>query len=238
MPLGQPFLKIQSEDPGAEGKDRDDDGNSEGAHGDALYDRSRRRRKPFGTAIFARKSRTLRDRGQRESLSMSADATIRRIRPDEANSFRAIRLEALKANPEAFGSTFELEDKLDLAWFAGRLENSHVMGAFRDGELLGTGGFAIQQGPKNAHKGRLWGMYVRPSSRNFGVGRLLLSAVLGVARENVELIQLSVVRENRPARRLYESVGFLEFGMEPKASKLGDKYYDEAHMALDFSRPK
>ena len=66
---------------------------------------------------------------------MSADATIRRLRLDDANSFRAIRLEALKTNPEALGSTFELEDKLDVAWFAGRLENSHVMGAFRDGEL-------------------------------------------------------------------------------------------------------
>ena len=168
---------------------------------------------------------------------MSADATIRRLTLDDANSFRAIRLEALKANPDAFGSTFELEDKLDVAWFGGRLENSHVMGAFRDGELVGTAGFAIQQGQKNAHKGRLWGMYVRPSSRNLGVGRLLVSAVLDVARENVELIQLSVVKENRPARRLYESVGFLEFGMELKASKLGEKYYDEAHMALDFSRP-
>ena len=63
------------------------------------------------------------------------------------------------------------------------------------------------------------------------------SAVLDVARENVELIQLSVVRENRPARRIYESAGFLEFGVEIKASKYGDKYYDEALMALDFSRP-
>jgi ribosomal protein S18 acetylase RimI-like enzyme len=167
-------------------------------------------------------------------LSMSADATIRRLRPDDADSFRAIRLEALKANPDAFGSTFEFEDKLDLAWFAGRLENSHVMGAFRGRELVGTAGFAVQQGQKNAHKGRLWGMYVRSSSRSLGVGHLLVRAVLDVARENVELIQLSVVRENRPARRLYESVGFLEFGMEPKASKLGDKYYDEVHMALDF----
>jgi ribosomal protein S18 acetylase RimI-like enzyme len=168
---------------------------------------------------------------------MSADAAIRRLRADDANSFRAIRLEALKASPEAFGSTFEIEDKLDLAWFAERLESSHVMGAFRDGELVGTAGFAIQQGQKNAHKGRLCGMYVRPSSRSCGVGRLLVSAVLEVARENVELIQLNVVRENRPARRLYESVGFLEFGMEPKALKLGDRYYDEARMALDFSRP-
>jgi ribosomal protein S18 acetylase RimI-like enzyme len=68
-------------------------------------------------------------------------------------------------------------------------------------------------------------MYVRPSSRNLGVGRLLLTGVLDVARENVELIQLSVVKENRPARRLYESVGFLEFGVETKASKYGDQYY-------------
>jgi ribosomal protein S18 acetylase RimI-like enzyme len=168
---------------------------------------------------------------------MSADATIRRLRSDDAASFRAIRLEALKANPELLRSTFELEDKLDVAWFAGRLEDAHVMGAFRDGELVGTAGFSIQQGQPNAHKGRLFGMYVRSSSRNLGVGRLLLNAVLDVAGENVELIQLSVVRENRPARRLYESVGFLEFGVETKASKYGDKYYDEALMALDFGRP-
>ncbi len=168
---------------------------------------------------------------------MGADIKIRRLGPDEADAFRAIRLEALKANPEAFGSTFEFEDKLDVAWFAGRLENSHVMGAFRDGELIGTAGFAIQQGEKNAHKGRLWGMYVRPSARNSGVGRMLASAVLDVARGHVELIQLAVVTDNRPARRLYESLGFLQFGMEPKASKLGDKYFDEAHMALDFNRP-
>jgi ribosomal protein S18 acetylase RimI-like enzyme len=166
---------------------------------------------------------------------MRADATIQRLTPIDADSFRAIRLEALKANPEAFGSTFEFEDKLDLNWFAGRLENSHVLGAFRIGALIGTVGFAIQQGQKNAHKGRLWGMYVRPSSRRAGVGRLLVNAALDVARANVELVQLSVVRENRPARKLYESVGFVEFGMEPKASKLGDQYYDEAHMALDFS---
>jgi hypothetical protein len=31
-------------------------------------------------------------------------------------------------------------------------------------------------------------------------------------------------------------VGFLEFGLEVKASKYGDQYYDEAHMVLDFSR--
>jgi ribosomal protein S18 acetylase RimI-like enzyme len=166
---------------------------------------------------------------------MSTDATIRRLRADDAAFFKAIRLEALRTDPEAMGSTFELENGLDLAWFAGRLENTHVLGAFRDGELVGTAGFVIQQGPKMAHKGRLFGMYVRPGSRNLGLARLLLNALLNVACMHVELIQLSVVSDNKPARRLYESAGFVQFGMELKALKYGDRYYDEIHMALDFS---
>ena len=105
------------------------------------------------------------------------------------------------------------------------------------GELVGTVGLAIQHGLTNAHKGRLWGAYVVASLRNTGVGRLLMDAVVNVARENVEPIQLSVVNENRAACRLHESIGFLEFGIELKASKLGDQYYDEPHMALDFGRP-
>lgn len=167
---------------------------------------------------------------------MSGDAAIRRLRADDAAVFKAIRLEALKANPELIGSTFELEDSLDVAWFAGRLEDTHVLGAFRDGELVGTVGFANQQGPKNAHKGRLFGMYVRPSARQLGIARRLVNAVLDVAREHVELVQLTVVSDNQAARQLYESVGFLEFGREPKASKYGDQYFDESHMALEFGR--
>jgi ribosomal protein S18 acetylase RimI-like enzyme len=167
---------------------------------------------------------------------MNADAAIRRLRSDEAASFKALRLEGLKARPELLRSTFELEDKLDVAWFANRLEDAHVMGAFREGKLAGTAGFSIQPGEPNAHKGRLFGMYVRSCLRNLGLGRLLLNAVLDVARESVELIQLSVVSENRPALRLYESVGFLQFGREAKASRYGDRYYDETLMVLDFGR--
>ena len=86
-------------------------------------------------------------------------AAIRRLGSHDALSFKAIRLEALKANPELLRSTFELEDKLDVAWFAGRLQNPNVMGAFCDGELVGTAGFSIQEGAPNAYKGRLFGMY-------------------------------------------------------------------------------
>ena len=62
---------------------------------------------------------------------MSVNVTIRRLRSDDAASFKAIRLEALAANPELLRSTLELEDKLDLTWFASRLEDAHIAGAFR-----------------------------------------------------------------------------------------------------------
>jgi len=186
--------------------------------------------------IVALGSRIVRCLYPAESLSMSADVTIRRLRSGDAAIFKAIRLEALKTNPELLGSTFEFENEMDVAWFAGRLDDTYALGAFRDGELVGTAGFSIQQGQKNAHKGRLWGLYVRPSSRNLGVGQLLVSTTLNVARESVELVQLSVVSENGPALRLYESLGFLEFGKETRASKYGDQYYDETLMVLDFGR--
>ncbi|XUM22768.1 N-acetyltransferase family protein [Bradyrhizobium oligotrophicum S58] len=171
-----------------------------------------------------------------EGLSMSPAATIRRLRADDAACFKTLRLEALTINPESMGSTFELETGLDLEWFASRLEASYTLGAFRGGELVGTAGFVIQQGPKRSHKERLFGMYVRPGARQLGLARLLINALLEVAREQVELMQLIVVKDNDPARRLYESVGFLQFGLEPRAAKYGGRYFDEVHMALDFSQ--
>ena len=166
---------------------------------------------------------------------MSA-ATIRRLRPDDAASFRAIRLEAVKVDPEALGSTFELEDKLDVAWFARRLENSPVMGAFQDGKLVGTAGFSIQPGQKNAHKGRLWGMYVRFKLKKARHRETFVVRRAGRLAQRECRIN-PVERRHRKtscARGLYESAGFVEFGIELKAAKHGDKYYDEAHMALDF----
>ncbi len=95
---------------------------------------------------------------------MSADhIEIRRLaQEDSADAvlYRDIRLEALQANPEAFGSTFEVENAQPLSLFSDRLGSSTVLGAFRDTELVGIAGFAVQQGQKQVHKGILWGMYV------------------------------------------------------------------------------
>src|SRR5215468_10993870 len=169
---------------------------------------------------------------------MSADdIEIRRLAQEDPADhllFQSIRLEALQANPEAFGSTFEVENEKPLSWFSDRLGGSTVLGAFHNAALIAIAGFAVQQGQKRAHKGMLWGMYVRPAARKSGVGRRLVEAICNRARQQVELIQLTVVRDNEQARRLYARLGFLEYGLEKKALKQADRYYDEVPMAKNL----
>jgi ribosomal protein S18 acetylase RimI-like enzyme len=162
------------------------------------------------------------------------DIKVRRLTLADVARYREIRLAGLKNSPEAFGSTFETESPKPMSSFAERLRSSAVFGAFCGAELLGIAGFAVHEGVKEAHKGLLWGMYVRPNARKSGVGRRLVDAVVDFARQHVEILQLRVVSDNEPARRLYAGLGFVEYGLEKDSLKQGDTYYDEILMALDL----
>jgi ribosomal protein S18 acetylase RimI-like enzyme len=156
----------------------------------------------------------------------------RHLVPEDATLYREIRLEALVNAPDAFSSTLETERDQPLDWFATRLNDAFVLGAFDGSDLAGVAGFRVQPGPKHAHKGMLWGMYVRPQYRAAGVGRILVEAIVTHARERVELLQLFVVSDNTPARRLYASCGFVEYGIERHATKYRGHYHDDVLMAL------
>ena len=155
---------------------------------------------------------------------------IRRLEPSDAALYREIRLEGLRRSPEAFGSTFEKEDAQPLSWFEAVLGRAAIFGAFLDGALAGVAAFAAQEGTKQAHKATLWGMYVRNTARNSGLGKKLVAAVLDHARERVEMVQLTVVSENDDARRLYSASGFVEYGYEKRGIKQGGRYYDHVLM--------
>lgn len=165
----------------------------------------------------------------------TAQIHIRQLAPSEAARYREIRLEALRRSPEAFGSTFEAESERPLEQFRERLTNSPVFGAFLNAELVAIAGFMRREGAKDAHKGMLWGMYVRAGSRKAGVGRRLAEAVIDFARQHVEILQLTVVSDNESARRLYASLGFVEYGIERNSLKQNGRYYDEILMAKDLT---
>jgi RimJ/RimL family protein N-acetyltransferase len=155
---------------------------------------------------------------------------VRGLLPADSASYRRIRLEALRSAPEAFGSTFEAESAEPLSWFAARLDSAAVFGAFDGGDLIGIAGLFVKEGRKEAHKGVLWGMYVRRDARGAGIGRRLVEAVVEHARWRVELLQLIVVSTNAPARRRYAGLGFVEYGTERDALKHDGRYWDEILM--------
>ena len=156
---------------------------------------------------------------------------IRVLGVEDAVLYRDIRLEALRLSPEAFGSTYEAEAARPLEFFAGRLSNATVFGAFIGESLFGIAGFRQRDGLKDQHKGELLGMYVRPAARGSGLGTRLIAAVLGHARGRVEQLQLAVVADNEAAYRLYAAAGFVQYGLERNALKQDGRYWDEILMA-------
>ena len=76
-------------------------------------------------------------------------------------------------------------------------------------------------------------MFTTPEERNKGIGRTLLDACLARAAAIADLEQINLtVTEGNAAERLYASVGFQRFGVEPRAIKCDGRYYGKVHMAL------
>lgn len=157
---------------------------------------------------------------------------VRRLTSADVALYREIRLEALRAHPDAFASTYEKEVAFAEDFLRERLDGSPVFAGFDGDSIVGMAGFYRLDGEKVRHKGVLWGMYVRPSARGKGYSASLAEAVIDHARGCVEILSLSVVTGNDAARRLYERMGFVAYGIERRALKVGETYLDEVLMAM------
>jgi RimJ/RimL family protein N-acetyltransferase len=162
---------------------------------------------------------------------------IRRLTPEDAPAFQALRLFALQETPSAFGSSYEEEVESPVGTIEGRLAlkpDRGPFGAFENESLVGLVALGRDDMKKLSHKALVWGMYVSPEFRGKGVGRALLLKALSLARSVPQVIQvnLCVNANNASAIRLYESVGFKAFGREPGAMLFNGELHDEIHMYL------
>jgi RimJ/RimL family protein N-acetyltransferase len=170
-------------------------------------------------------------------MHRQSSTLIERLAPSHAGDYRTLMLEAYASHPDAFTSTSTEREKLPLTWWEARLSASPaakhvVLGASHDGGLVGVVGLSFEQREKVRHKATLFGMYVRPRLRGRGIGRQLVQSALEYARDRpgVKVVQLTVTEGNAPAEALYESCGFVPFGVEPLAVAVGSQYLSKVHM--------
>jgi len=144
---------------------------------------------------------------------------IRRIRADEWRALRALRLQALRDTPEAFGSTYEQEaaepDQHWCDWAADGAEGGSSYWALAvddDTGRLGGMAFGSRHWQVTDAIG-VFSMWVDPELRGRGIGQRLVEAVIAWARTTDRpRVVLSVNEANQGAIRLYERCGFTPTG--------------------------
>jgi ribosomal protein S18 acetylase RimI-like enzyme len=152
--------------------------------------------------------------------------TIRRLKAEDAEIFRALRHDALVTDPDTFVVTMDEHLARPLSWFVDRLTEDAVFAAFKERhEAVGMVGFTRMKPAREQHRGQVWTMYVHPSARGQGLARALLETVIEYARSEVEVLELIVVSTNISAVALYEKLGFKRWGLQPCALKLSDGHY-------------
>ena len=162
--------------------------------------------------------------------------------PADAAAYRTLRLRGLREHPDAFTSSDAEERERPISATAQRIASDSpdwVFGAFVGGVLAGVVGLAREPREKNRHKAAVFGMYVAGDHAGRGIGTELMRHAIDVARSlpGLEQLVLTVTETNVAARGLYEKFGFRSFGIEPRAIRVHDAYYDKNHMILFLAQP-
>ena len=141
-------------------------------------------------------------------------ARVRRLRPEEYELIRTIRLRSLTLEPAAFGSTFEREAAFSDDDWRERLApgaSPHFVSVDDTGAPTGMVVGALDSQDQNvAH---LFAMWVDPDARGSGTADALVAEVVrwAVAQGCAE-VHLRVTDGNERAERMYRRNGFERTG--------------------------
>lgn len=177
---------------------------------------------------------------------MTPSHTIRLLTPSDALAYTQLRRESLIDSPWAFIRSPDDDPRCNEELMAKSLSATRgysIAGAFADdSRLVGATGIMQIDVIKAAHHAFIWGVYVSPDHRRFGLARKLMTAAIDAAKSwppapplpKVEIITLSVSERSTVAQQLYASLGFTVWGTEPDAVRLPGHPagYAEHHMLL------
>lgn len=114
-------------------------------------------------------------------------------------------------------NSFTVEQERNFLVKKNNSPNEIELCAIIDGKIVGTAGIdAIGTKYKVKHRADL-GISVEKDYWGLGIGRALLEACITCAKEaGYTQLELTVVADNTSAISLYKSLGFIEFGRNPK----------------------
>ena len=165
---------------------------------------------------------------------------IRLFTEQDAQALWNLRMLALETDPWSFVDSPEELRAMSVEEFATRLRSDHaenfIVGAFEQRTAVGMVGCYQEVPLKRRHKAWIWGVFVAPAARGRGIAKSLMQAAIQRAKSipGLEMLLLTVGVGQPTPRKLYESLGFRSFGIEPRGLKIGNASHDEENMVLEF----
>ncbi len=146
---------------------------------------------------------------------------------EEWRQYRSLRLRALKEDPEAFSSIFEVEASKPDEFWQGRLgdaskgEKSWLLFAREAGKLVGMIGAYIPEGSGDTPT--IVSVYVPSEERGKGISRRLMQEMLKTLSSKPDLrkVRLAVNITQIAAVNLYRAFGFQDIGRKPSMTGAG-----------------
>jgi RimJ/RimL family protein N-acetyltransferase len=170
-------------------------------------------------------------------LEMNMSVAVRLITPEDLAPLRALRMEALVHDGDAFMLSPEEESAQTDDAVRPRLQASDdafMVGAFDDDHMVGMVGAARLGRAKVQHTFNVWGTYVRPAQRGLGVSKHMMQALIAHARglPGVQCLKLGVIEGNESAIKAYEAVGFSSYAYEPLFMRVQSGAIAGQHMMM------
>ncbi len=162
---------------------------------------------------------------------------VRLLTPADTDACVSLRRFMLRESPWSFASDTETDRGSDPANVAKTLAdpNFAYAGSFTDaGQLVSLALLMRATNPKRRHLAWIVSVYTHPDARRQGRMRAVIELLIKNARGRPGLaaLGLSVGDRSSGAQALYESLGFVAWGVEADAMRIGNESSNEIHMRL------
>jgi len=162
---------------------------------------------------------------------------IRLLKETDSSAYSELWRTALEEQDEFFRISIQDEPSPQIQTEFSK--ESFTLGAFINGDLLGTVSIQRNTQTKLNHKALLFRMFVHSSASGKGVGKALVNEAITQTKsiQGLRQINLTVLDVNPRAIHLYNSAGFKVFAHELESVKIQNEFIGELQMVLFVSTP-